>query len=98
MHEVCEMIIKICLNDLKNIQEQSNIRDNELHGDYIERNIKGPGNSIGKIQKSQEDIYYDSYEDFLSFHDAPLHYTPRPSMDLQDSSKGTSSKRKKVSS
>jgi hypothetical protein len=35
---------------------------------------------------------------FISFHDAPLHYTPRPSMDLQDSSKGTSSKRKKVSS
>jgi hypothetical protein len=62
MHRVYKNIIQRCLNDLKEIQEIKNIWDDELPSDSIEINFKDPGNSIGKIQKSQEDIYYDSYE------------------------------------
>jgi hypothetical protein len=83
MHRVYENIIQICLNDLKNSQEQSNIRDNELHVHYIERIIKGPENSIGKIQKYQEDIYDDYCEEFLSCHNSHLPSPPSPSMDLK---------------
>jgi hypothetical protein len=52
------------------------------------RRMNSLRNSIGKTQKSQEDVYYDSSEEFLSCHDAPLPSPPSPSMDLQDSTKG----------
>jgi hypothetical protein len=76
MHRVYKNIIERCCNDLKKTQEAQNIWENEL-----------PGNSIGKTQKSQEDVYYDSSEEFHSCHDAPLNSSSSPSMDLQDSTK-----------
>jgi hypothetical protein len=88
MHGVYKNIIQRCLNDLKKSQEAQNIWENELPGDSIERTLKIPGNSIGKIQKSQEDIYYDSSQEFISCCDVPFPSPPIPSMALQDSTKG----------
>jgi hypothetical protein len=48
MHGVYKNIIQRYLNDLKKSQEPSNIQEDELPGDSIERTLKIPGNSIGK--------------------------------------------------
>jgi hypothetical protein len=72
------------LDDLKKSQEAQKIQKNEL-----------PGNSIGKTQKFQEDVYYDSSEEFLSYHDAPLPSSPSPSMVSRDAVKETSAQRRR---
>jgi hypothetical protein len=60
------------------------IRENELLGDSIKRTLKILGNSIERIQEFQEELYYDSSEEFLSYHDAPLPSSPSPSMTSKD--------------
>jgi hypothetical protein len=95
MHGVYKNIIQRYLNDLKKSQEPSNIQEDELPGDSIERTLKCPGNSIGKIQESQENLYYDSSKNLLSCHDAPLPSPPIPSMDLQDATKGRGTQRRR---
>jgi hypothetical protein len=55
--------------NFKNTQEAQNIWENEL-----------PSNSIGKTQNFQEDVYFDSYEEFHSCHDTPLYSSSSPSM------------------
>jgi hypothetical protein len=69
------------LESLKN-QEPSNIWEDELPGDSIERTLKFLDNSIGKIQKSQENIHGDSTKEFISCCDAPFPSPPIPSMDF----------------
>jgi len=88
MEEVYKRIIKRYLDDLKNIQEQSKIQEDELPSDSIERTLKFPGNSIEKFQESQEGMYYDSSKEFISCHVVTLPYSPSPLMALQYSTKG----------
>jgi hypothetical protein len=78
---------------LKN-QEPSNIQEDELHGDSIEITLKCPGNSIGKIQKSQENIHGGSTKEFISCCDAPFPSPPSPSMDFQDIAKRGTQRRR----
>jgi hypothetical protein len=76
------------LNGLKKNQEKSNIQENKLPGDSIERNIKCPNNSIGKIQETQENPHGDSTKELCSCCDATFPSPLRPSMDFQDATKG----------
>jgi hypothetical protein len=66
MHGVYKNIIQRYLNDLKKSQEPSNIWEDELLGDSIERTLKIPDNSIGKIQESQENPHGSSTKEFIS--------------------------------
>jgi hypothetical protein len=65
MQEIYKKIIQKYLDDLKNIQEQSNIQEDELPGDSIEITLKFPSISIERIQEYQEELYYNSFEEFL---------------------------------
>jgi hypothetical protein len=95
MHEVYKNIIQRYLNDLKKIQEPSKIWEDELPGDSIERTLKCPDNSIGKIQESQENPHGGSTKEPCSCHDAPFPSPPSPSMDLQDTTKGRGTQRRR---
>jgi hypothetical protein len=61
----------------------------------LKKNLKIPGNSIGKIQETQENIHGESTKEFLSYHDAPFPSPPIPSMDLQDATKGRGNQRRR---
>jgi hypothetical protein len=88
MNGVYKRIIHIFLNDLKNSQEPSKLLEDELPGDSIKITLKFSSNSIGRIQEYQKELYYESYEEFISCHDVPLPYSPISTMYLQDSAKG----------
>jgi hypothetical protein len=88
MHGIYKNVIHKFLDDLKKIQEQSKIQENELPDDSIETNIKCHDNSIGTMQGFQEELYYDSYEEFLSYYYAPLHFLPITSMTSKYATKG----------
>jgi hypothetical protein len=53
MHDIYKNLTQRYLNDYKENQEPSNIREDDLCGNYIERTLKSLDNSIGKIQQSQ---------------------------------------------
>jgi len=95
MQEVYKNCIHIYLNDLEKKQEPPKIWENELPGDSIERILKCPGNSIGKIQEYQENPYGGSTKESCSCDDAPLPSPPSPSMDLQDTLKGIGAQRRR---
>jgi hypothetical protein len=65
MHGVYKKIIQRYLNEIKKIQEPSNIWEDELPSDSIERTLKIPGNSIGKIQEYQENPHGGSTKNFF---------------------------------
>jgi hypothetical protein len=95
MQGIYEKIIQRCLSELKKSQEQSKIWENELPGNSIEKTLKCLDNSIEKIQECQEDIYYESFEEFRSCCDVPFPSTPIPSMSLKDVAKGRSTQRRR---
>jgi hypothetical protein len=88
MKKVYKNIIQIYLNDLKNNQEPSKIREDEIHGDSIEKTLKGPSNSIEKIKKYQENFHGSSTKELRSCCDATFPSPSIPSMDFQDVVKG----------
>jgi hypothetical protein len=76
MHVIYKNIIQRYLNDLKNNQEPPNIQEDELLGDSIEQNLKGPSNSIEKIKKYQENFHGSSTKELHSCCDATLPSPP----------------------
>jgi hypothetical protein len=53
----------------------------------LKKTPKFPGNSIGKIQETQENPHGDSTKELHSYCDTTFPSSPRPIMDLQDSTK-----------
>jgi hypothetical protein len=93
MHGVYKKIIQRYLNDLKKIQEPSNIWEDELPSDSIKKNMKCSCNSIGKIQETQKNHHGDSTKELISCCDSNFHSPPRSSMDFQDTARGGNQRR-----
>jgi hypothetical protein len=95
MNEIYKTIVQIYLNDLKKNQEPSNILEDEVPSDSIKRTLQCLGNSIGKIQETQENPHGDSTKEFISCRDSPLFSPPCPSMVFQNTEKGRDTQRRR---